>query len=282
MATRYEDKLSQILGDSIYNHRQDLWLWYKLNFCYHAFNERDLPSSGMREKIASYLQQNEWLIKKILMEKTKELIPEQELSWLTNERRLLEWTTEELKRIAGHNQMTHHIDLSGKDLAVTILDIWPTDLTEKISVMRNLEQKWLRHKAHDRKYAWFKDDDQKCHLAYEWLKKNTTFFMHRTPFDNYEDLLIFFDNANYSTEKEELYIGKIKKTWNQRKYRSSLQGKAQYNLVLSDKTIETLDKISTQYEISRARVIEILVEMEGKEGIYIAEKLKNTKLLREV
>ncbi|KEX94036.1 hypothetical protein HA62_09865, partial [Pseudomonas putida] len=151
---------------------------------------------------------------------------------------------------------------------------------EKTSLIKSLEQRWRDHKAHDKKYSWFKDDNQKCSLAYEWLQKNTYLTIFRTPIETYEDLLIFFDNANYTSEKEELYIGKIKKLWNQRKYRSTLKGKSQYNFVLSDKTIEMLDKISEQHEISRARALEILVEIETEKGLYISEKLQNSKLLR--
>lgn len=275
-----DDVLSEILGDHEYSQRHDLWLWYKLFFYHQGFSELNLPNAGMRDKIAYYLQQNSWLINRFKQEKLNQLVPEKELAWITDDRRQIQWITRELQRVLNHNPLLLRLDLTGRDLLVAILDINPQDITEKTIILKNIEQDWLRHKAHDRKYVWFKNDDQKCQLAYDWLTKNASFFMHRTPFEKYEDILIFFDHANYSEEKEELYITKIKKAWNQKKYRTTLKGKSQYNFILSDKTIELLDEISIHHEISRARAIEILVEIEAQKGLYIVEKLKNSRILK--
>lgn len=279
--TQYrDDTLSEILGMHEYNRRHDLWLWYKLYLFHEGFNELNHLDLEMRDKIAQYLLQNRQLINQLIKEKSNQLVPDEELSWIKDERRLINWTTRELERTLNHNSMIMQIELTGRDLLIAMLDINPKDVTEKVTILRKLEQDWLNHKAQDKRYAWFKNDDQKCQLAYEWLSKSASFFIRQTPFENYEDILIFFDNANYSEEKIELCISKIKKAWNQRKYRTSLNGKAQYNFILSDKTAELLDKISNQHEISRARTIEILVEIEAREGLYIAEKLKNSLILK--
>lgn len=279
MTSYRDDALSETLGVHEYSRRHDIWLWHKLYFYYPGFSELNIPNVGMRDKIAHYLQQNSWLIRPLMQEKSSQLVSEKELSWIRDDRRQVEWITRELQRILNHNPFVLRFELTGRDLLVAILDISPKDTTEKTIILKNLEQDWLRHKANDRRYAWFENDDQKCQLAYDWLAKNASFFMHRTPFEKYEDILIFFDQANYPMEKEELYITKIKKVWNQRKYRTSLKGKAQYNFILSNKTANLLDEISTQYEISRARVLEILVEMEAQKGLYITEKLKNSRIL---
>ncbi|WAP63128.1 MULTISPECIES: hypothetical protein [Pseudomonas] len=280
MAILHNDELSQVLGESEYNHRHDTWLWYTLVFFDKNFNENDFPDFGMRDKMARYLQRNTWLADQVPQKRREQLIPKQQLAWITDERRLVEWLTRELQNTTNHSQINFRFNLTGRDFPIALLDVWQRDITEKTSLIKNLEQRWLQHKAHDKRYSWFKDDNQKCSLAYEWLEKNAYLTIFRTPIETYEDLLIFFDNANYTPEKEELYIGKIKKAWTQRKYRASLKNKAQYNFVLSNKTIEALDKISAQYEISRARTIEILVELEAQKGLYIAEKLKNSKLLQ--
>lgn len=280
MAIHYSDELSRVLVDSEHNERHDIWLWYTLVFFEENFNREAFPNYGMRGKMAQYLQANRWRADQLMQKRREQLIPKNYLNWITNERRLVEWLTREIQIFTKHNQLTFPFSLSGKDLPIAVLDVWERDLTEKISLIKNLEQRWREHKAQDKKYSWFKDDDQKCSLAYEWLRKNTYPALFRTPIETYEDLLIFFDNANYTSEKEELCIGKIKKLWNQKKYRSTLKGKSQYNFVLSDKTVEMLDKISEQHQISRARALEILVEIEHQKGLYIAEKLQNSKLLR--
>lgn len=280
MAIRCNDELSRVLGDSEYSERHDIWLWYTLTFFEKNFDTEAFPNYGMRDKMAQYLKTNTWRVGQLIQEREEQLIPQKHLEWITNERRVVEWLTKEIQTSTNHSQLRFPFSLSGKALPIAVLDVWKRDLTEKTSLVKHLEQRWREHIAYDKKYSWFKDDDQKCSVAYEWLQKNTYFTHLRTPIKTYEDLLIFFDNADYTSEKEELYIGKIKKLWNQKKYRSTLKGKSQYNFVLSDKTVEMLDKISEQHEISRARAIEILVEIETKNGLYISEKLQNSKLLR--
>lgn len=99
------------------------------------------------------------------------------------------------------------------------------------------------------------------------------------PFENHEDTLIFFDRENLTPDQKELYIGKIKKKWSQKKYRDQLKGKAQYNFVLSDKSAKILNTLSKRYEISRARVIELLLEMEEIKNDHIEEKIRISKIL---
>ncbi|MCY1462296.1 hypothetical protein D9M71_800570 [compost metagenome] len=91
--------------------------------------------------------------------------------------------------------------------------------------------------------------------------------------------MIFFDSANLIAEQKTLYIDKIKKRWSQQKYREGLIGKAQYNFVLSDKAIANLDKLANLHEISRAKILEVLLEMETEKNSYIPERIRILKLL---
>jgi len=281
MVIHLEDELSQTLGESEHDKRHDIWLWHTLSFFYKNFNPEDFPNTGMRKKMALYLQQDIRAADELLKERRKQLVPKKELAWITDERRLVEWLTKALQNATSHDHIKYPFKLTGKDLPIAIIDVWPRDITEKISLLKNLEQQWKHHKINDKTYKWFKDDNQKCSFAHDWLERNVPFaFIRATPIETYEDLLIFFDNANYTPEKEELYIGKIKRSWNQKKYKDSLKDKAQYNFILSNETIKKLDRISAQHAISRARTIEILIELEDLKGLYISEKLKMSKLLR--
>lgn len=172
------------------------------------------------------------------------------------------------------------INLNGMDLVFYIVDGWEADLTQKQLVLSHTKTQWEQHKNGDKELKWFKDNDQKSSLAWEVLKKYSPITIgFQNQFENYEDLLIFFDGAILTKEQKELYISKIKKRWNQQKYREKLNGKAQYNFILSDKSIRILNKLSETHEITRARVLELLLEMEELKGDHIAERIRTQKLL---
>ncbi|WP_420030614.1 hypothetical protein ACN429_02425 [Pseudomonas oryzihabitans] len=279
MPVRLDDALSKVLGETNVIFRHDIWLWHTL-----ATFEKDFDSSPFhginRDHIAQYLEAKPELVTELLQKRILQLVSNRELTWITDDPRLVLWLTKEALNATKYVLDPHCLDLAGRDLPIAILDVWPRDISDKRYIIKKLEQKWLQHKARDKKYAWFKDEDQKCSFAFEWLERNAPLFSCQTGQETYGDLLIFFDGAGYTADREELYIGKIKKAWSQSKYRSSLKGKAQYNFVLSDKAIEALDRLSIQHEISRARIIEILIEIETKKGLYVTEKLKTVRLLQ--
>lgn len=281
MAQHIEDALSQVLGETEYNNRHDLWLWYTLVFHETTFNPNDYFDTGMRDKMARYLQTRTWRVDELLKERRKQLVLKNDIEWITEDSRVAQWMTREIQNSTGHSQLNNYFDLTEKDLPIAILDVWQSDVTQKTKLLRNLEQRWKSHKANDKVYAWFKGDDQKSQFAWDWLSKNLfAATLGSTPFETFEDVLIFFDKANYSREQEELHIGKIKKGWTQKKYRENLKGKAQYNFVLSDKAIEALEKLAGRYEISRARILEILIEMEAEKNDHIPEKIRILQLLK--
>ncbi|PTU02195.1 hypothetical protein DBR45_13555, partial [Pseudomonas sp. HMWF031] len=172
------------------------------------------------------------------------------------------------------------LNLHGMNRIHFITDYWMTDLTRKKITLDDIREKWQLQKKEDNQFKWFKDDNHKSALAWEWLSKNTSLLGgYNHCFEDFEDFLIFFDNINLIPEQKEFYIEKIKKRWSQQKYREKLTGKAQYNFILSDKAAAILDSLSTRYEISRARVIELLLEMEEIKNDHIPERTKITNSL---
>jgi hypothetical protein len=281
VALHIGDELSKVLGETEYNNRYDIWLWYTLVFYETTFNSNDYLDTGMREKMASYLRNKPWRVDELLKERRKQLVHKKDIEWVIESRRAIEWATREIQISTDHNQLNYYFDLTEKELPIAILDVWQRDITQKTALLRSLEQRWKSHKTNDKVYTWFKDDDQKSEFAWDWLLKNSYIStLGSTPFDTFEDLLIFFDKANYSREQKELYIGKIKKGWTQKKYRENLKGKAQYNFVLSDKAIVSLEKLASRYEVSRARLLEILIEMEAEKNDHVPEKIRTAQLLK--
>lgn len=281
MALHIEDELSKVLGETEYNNRYDIWLWYTLVFYETTFNSNDYLDTGMREKMASYLRNKPWRVDELLKERHKQLVHKKDIEWAIESRRAIEWATREIQISTDHNQLNYYFNLTGKDLPIAILDVWQRDITQKTALVRSLEQRWKSHKTDDKLYAWFKGENQKSEFAWDWLLKNSyVSTLGSTPLNTFEDLLIFFDKANYSREQKELYIGKIKKGWTQKKYRENLKGKAQYNFVLSDKAIVSLEKLASRYEVSRARLLEILIEMEAEKNDHVPEKIRTAQFLK--
>lgn len=280
MAVHYTDLLARILEDKTASHRRDLWLWFWLTG--HGANLGSYAESrmGMRDKMAHYLNQNAWLTPRARDDKNKQLLPERQLDWLNEGSRQIEWIYQKFTQYAGYNWNNTPQDVFGKDRLILIIDLWQVDTTQKKLTLDSLKIQWNAHKSGDKTYKWFKDDDKKSALAWDWLNKNTSFtVLHSKPFETYEDVLIFFDSANLTTEQKTLYIDRIKKRWSQQKYRESLIGKAQYNFVLSDKAVANLDKLASFHEISRAKILEILLEMETEKNGYIPERIRILKLL---
>ena len=67
---------------------------------------------------------------------------------------------------------------------------------------------------------------------------------------------------------------KIKSRWSQNKYRNNLVGKKQYNFYLSEQAIESLDRLSEKNNKKRAEILELLIKMEDKEGLYTDQSSK--------
>ena len=230
--------------------------------------------------MAHYLNQNAWLTPRAIDDKNKQLLPERQLDWLNEGSRQIEWAYQKFTQYAEYSWNNTPQDIFGKDRLILIIDLWQVDTTQKKLTLDSLKIQWNAHKSGDKTYKWFKDDDKKSALAWDWLNKNTSFtVLHSKPFETYEDLLIFFDSANLMTEQKTLYIDRIKKRWSQQKYRESLIGKAQYNFVLSDRAVANLDKLASLHEIGRAKILEILLEMETEKNGYIPERIRILKLL---
>lgn len=69
-------------------------------------------------------------------------------------------------------------------------------------------------------------------------------------------------------------IATIRRLWRQKLRRKDAKGKKQYNFILSDKAIKRLDRFSKDHEISRARVLEILLLMEDEKDLYLKEQIR--------
>ncbi|MFW9088169.1 hypothetical protein ACOI7N_26985 [Pseudomonas sp. P2758] len=287
MAVNFNNHLARILDDTSDNRRDDIWLWHELTIN-HNFKLGELNDAGMQLQIKNLLSKHNHIKKEMDKKRSEKLLPIKYYEWINEGARQTEWMNAEILEHLDKYSSTHpihlHLHLSGADLLLASFDLWDIDIAEKESRLYKLKQNWAQHKKGDKKFQWLKDEESKCLLAGEWLNSNIDGLQLiglpptvGQPINNYEDLLIFFDRCN--NDQKTLYMDRIKKAWSQKKYRQGLRdkNKAQYNFVLSDKAMERLDNFAKDNELSRARILDILLIMESEKHSYIPEMLKRLK-----
>lgn len=282
MAKNLNDQLSLILNETTHSHRNDYWLWIYLTENNYHILPYELDNRGMREKMASAIitAQAPNTVEIIKTTKNERLVPINDLDWITDEKRQAHWLLSKIESYTGPYRFIPPTGMSDKDLVIVKIDLWAVDLTHKKLALNDLQEKWNEHSKTDNLLKWFKDDNKKCTLAWEWLNTNALFPIWTRPvqpFREYEDLLIFFDKSQFIPDQKTLYIDKIKRKWSQQKYRQSLTGKAQYNFILSDKAIKRLDSLAETYDRSRTQIIEILLKMESEKNLYMPEQVRIDK-----
>ena len=215
----------------------------------------------------------------------QQIIPDDYLKWITNNERLIAWLLLQIRTQTRVYLINPPPRLTGRDLAIAMLDIWAADLTKKTITIKNIENTWIQHIQQDHIFKWFKKENEprRCETAWEWLKKNKPELVSSmAPFKNQKDLLMSFDLAQLSEAEKFICIDQIKKRWSQQRYREKLTGKKQYNLILSDNTIQTLDKLAIKYNLKRTQILEILIKMEAEYEQYIPEKLRQIGLIDSI
>ena len=277
MALHLDDALAKALGDTRLNARLDRWLWFYLNDLGADFDPNEFYGPAMRDRMADFISDKSWIEQQIAAEKSRLLLPDERLAWITKEDRLHKWLIQRIQKEIGITHLTPPPRLLGRDLVITMIDVWDTDASSKMAVLNDLEFSWSEHKKQDHIFRWFRDTDsaQRCTLAWEWLRKNEPTLTQFGPaIASYDELLKFFDRTRFSKDEKVLRIDAIKKRWSQQKYRENLTGKKQYNFMLSDKTISRLDELAKTYDLKRPQILEILIQMEAESGLYIPEKMK--------
>lgn len=220
--------------------------------------------------------------RQIDFDKSQFLLPDECLAWISKDDRQHQWLIPKIRNETGVIYETPPPRLLGRNLVVAMIDAWKVDISVKKVALNNLESDWIEHQKQDQIFRWFKDTEsaRRCTQAWDWLLKNEpTLTQFSPPIASYDALLKFFDRTRFSRDEKVLRIDAIKKSWSQQKYRDNLVGKKQYNFILSDKVISCLDALAETHGLKRPQILEILIQMEAEEGIYIPKRLKKTRNL---
>ena len=285
MAIHFNDRLARILDDTSHNRRHDIWRWLQLT-TNNVQLSGDVNQPGMRSTMTHVISSTPGLSEIIKNKETEQLLPEKCLEWINEGKRQVEWLSSKLRERMTFSDSIAPLTsgLTGKDLLIASIDLWTINIKQKGSFLNELENSWNEHKKGDKQFKWFEDDEQKCLLAGKLINKHIPLdgllsitLSAYQPIENHENLLTFFDHANLNQNQKSLFIERVKISWRQQKYRKNLTGKGQYNFILSDKAIARLDKLSDTYELSRAKILDILLKMESEQNRYMPERIKLLK-----
>lgn len=289
MELRNVSPLYYIFDKSILTSRFEIWLWFYFR---RKGAEPPLDLFGTREGLkcmATIIKDNPQIKAEAEALAAAMLLKDHYFNWITTEKRQHGFLLSQINKYTNTYIFPLPANLFGRNLVIATIDCWNATLDQKATHIKNLENTWINQKKQDTIFKWFKSEQEpeRCAMAWDWIAKNLNHLPIMTnPIENHTDLLIFFDKTNFDVTTKKLYVDAIKKRWNQQQYREKLEGKKQYNFVLSDTTIRNLDNLAKKYDLKRPQVLEvllskeeelgILLEKEGEKKIYIAAEINET------
>lgn len=275
-----EDRLSKLIGDRPWSARWDNWLWLYLSQIRVArYDWRIVNRASMRDLMADSIEWAGVNPHGILEAEKRLLLPDDDLSWITDCKRQHEWIKNKILQ-RSNAQFGIPESFVGRDYVLAMIDCW--DVLSKLFSVTGLQRDWIEQLKQDRQLDWVKERDEReaCGYIWDWLRRNQLerTFMRAEPVDHLS-MLMFFDASNLTDIEKKHCIAAARKLWRQDIRRNSDTGKDQLNVTLSKKAIGRLDKFCKKHDLSRSKVLEVLLMMEEEKGIYIAERLR---ILREI
>lgn len=270
-------ELTKLLGNEKTNIRSDVWLWLHLTLQEEANLDPDSCNGlTMRSAITSYLRKSNYAPHQIAKDKDRYLLPQTTLNWIMEDERQYRWLDNRLTAIHKSKLPNGLAHLTGRNELVAIIDIWDIDLANKKRQIDALRIEWLRHKKTDIAFSWFtdkKESNQRCECAWEWLEKNKhTIFTKLPLISNYNELLMYFDEANLGTNEKQAVIAKIKKSWNKKQFNERTTDKNQYNFRLKITVVDQLDALAEKQNLKRTEILETLITREYEAKVLLVEK----------
>lgn len=284
-------QLSQVFPNEVINMRLVNWLWQHIS-------QKKLPQplspmnyntpQGLID-LAEVMAHSDLHCdyNGIRTKKNSMLIQDEHMKWILrdkNQRRIINWLNL-TKLQAGLWNPAEPLSDNNHNTAefITSTDCKDIDVTNKYRSIKYLEQQWNILTATDKIFSWFEKSEtqSKLTVAYAWLCDNLKQFrpaqsqmLSEPPQQNFQetsDLMIYFDKTTPSTPEKILYIEKIKRRFNQEKYKESIKDKKQCNYVLKNKTIERLEELSKMRGERKTETIENLINEAYKKTISIVQ-----------
>ena len=277
MAIHDPDQLERLLSKT--SHRQDVWLWLFLK--QHEEADFDLDTCNgltMRDTLARFLETEGAIPKQAIFEAIDRfLVPDESVKWISGEERQTRWLSPKVMKMTQLGGLWSVPRLLGKDLLLGAIDLWDEGIAGKTTALSNLSHEWERHRSKDHLLKWFEDKKEgaeRCRFAWEWIQKDRKLsWRNPSRFESYLELMMFFDDMDFRERELKDIAQSIRRSWNRQRYLEKLEGKKQYNFILSHEAIELLDALAKANDLKRPQALEKLIMAEAKQGAHFPKKL---------
>lgn len=274
MALLHHDELEEILGKKFSTYRNQIWLWHFLDNPFGTLHQGAF-GPGARDCMARHLKNRPELKNSIFNSVGESFLPDVEFDWIGGGERQNEFVLKDM--ISRLGWVTLHNSLVGRERTIAMVDASPVSFSSKKFALTCAKNAWAQHIESDRFFRWFgaRDEEVRCKFLWDWLSKNRLDYVrNKIPFTEVGSALLFFDRLLVSASERELIADKVKKAFSLRKHRDNQNGKKQCNLMLHERTINMLEKMAGTYGLSKAEVLEILIQDEWSRKVYISARLE--------
>jgi len=232
------------------------------------YPDGDIDWDELRLRIYEALDQLHPVSQRLRRQIVEQLLPEDELFWITTDPEQLKWLRKAFKERPLHRGTMGaltHLPLEPKDAFILELDLWEADRQTKRTFVEKLKGEWGASTQQLRLLRWFDDAEyEKCDLLWAWLYKNRPSMLEgRRPFTHRAQVQHFFHDTDLRPDEINYIVNTVKTRWSQRKYRETNKDKKQFNFVLSKSADRTLDKLAKARGLSRSQVLELLIHEES-------------------
>jgi len=255
--------------------RRDLALWVFL-YKTKVFNIEEMPTYNQAlEDLNQHLIFSEGNISDVYAN----LIPIEDLSWVMNNRRQLEWVRGVLISLYPGRDTSHHnlpenylAGLSHKSQIILIIDLLNESRQGKIKVARDLAKDWQSLVLTTKGISWFDTDrESKTECLHRALDKLSINMWNRQGLTNRESIEILHDeivDRSGPLSWQEV-IRQTKSYYRKRTFKKRHSDKKQCNVLLSISLINQLDKKATNRGVKRAQLIQkILMEAMNDDSLF--------------
>ncbi|RMS55357.1 hypothetical protein ALP65_200011 [Pseudomonas aeruginosa] len=259
--------------------RDDIWLWFYLALRGKAlYRSEALNPRTMSEQMAESIKSFRLSLEEIAVDQSRQMVSEEHITWISDCKRQLAWIQHRLnrdKRIRTPD--IYSSALTEREMLVAKIDCSGSAPKVKESFVIGLKQDWNEQMVLDSQLNWVQETSEAgaCQHVVEWMRKHQPEqeFPETVP-KTLQELLIASDAWTWSDVERKYCVSTARRLWRQALRRKKAKGKKQYNFILSDKAIKRLDRFSKDNELSRARVLEILLQMEEEKDLYLKEQIR--------
>ncbi|HGX3309060.1 TPA: hypothetical protein ACNH8R_000040 [Pseudomonas aeruginosa] len=266
-------------GKEANERRDDIWLWFYLALRKKAlYRSEVLNPRTMSEQMAESIKSFRLSPEEIAVDQNRQMVSEEHLTWISDCKRQLSWIQHRLNRDESIRTLNIYSSaLTEKEMLIAKIDCSGSAPKDKESFVIGLKQDWNEQMVLDSQLNWVQETNEAgaCQHVVEWMRKHQPEqeFPETVP-KTLQELLIASDAWIWSDVERKYCISTARRLWRQALRRKKAKGKKQYNFILSDKAIKRLDRFSKEHELSRARVLEILLQMEDEKDLYLKEQIR--------